>query len=158
MRFRIKHILLASTVSFGLSAQIATADIKAAQTALTNRGYQTAMALAKASSVENPYDAALIMARSLIEIGQPVEAQKFAEFAIDLVPNSFAGRILLATALRHQKKNLASEFQFRRALDVADTDAERNIARKSMRVVEGSEKWSGSLSFGIAPTTNVAKV
>ncbi len=158
MRFRIKHILLASTVSFGLSAQIATADIKAAQTALTNRDYQTAMALAKASSVENPYDAALIMARSLIEIGQPVEAQKFAEFAIDRVPNSFAGRILLATALRHQKKNLASELQFRRALDVADTDAERNIARKSMRAVEGSKKWSGSLSFGIAPTTNVAKV
>ena len=58
---------------------------------------------------------------------------------------------LTATALRQQGKNFESEIQFRRALDVADTDAERQMARQSMRIVENTKKWSGNLTLGIAP-------
>jgi len=98
------------------------------------------------------------MARSLIEVGQPALAERYARFAVDMVPNSFAARILTATALRQQGKNFESEIQFRRALDVADTDAERQMARQSMRIVVNTKKWSGNLTLGIAPTTNVGKV
>jgi len=79
------------------------------------------------------------MARSLIEVGQPALAERYARFAVEMVPNSFAARILTATALRQQGKNFESEIQFRRALDVADTDAERQMARQSMRIVENTK-------------------
>ncbi len=85
------------------------------------------------------------MARSLIEVGQPALAERYARFAVDIVPNSFAARILTATALRQHGKNFESEIQFRRALDVADTDAARHLARQSMRIAANTKKWAGNL-------------
>ena len=154
---RKSALSLAAILSFGIATQT-LGDIKTAQNALVAKDYETAIKNAKASAQQQPYDAALVMARALIDTGQPEQAAEFAQFAIELVPNSFAARVLYATALRHQNKLLASEIQFRRAIDVADTDAERALARQSMRAVERTKKWSTSLSLGIAPTTNVGKV
>ena len=141
-----------------LTASTAFADLRQAQAALASKDFASAINLAQTYYKQSPYDAALIMARSLIEVGQPALAERYARFAVDMVPNSFAARILTATALRQQGKNFESEIQFRRALDVADTDAERQMARQSMRIVENTKKWSGNLTLGIAPTTNVGKV
>lgn len=144
-------------VALALAPVASTADIAAAQNALLARDYATAIELAKTSHSSAPYDAALVTARAYIELGQPDKAIEFAHYAIRLVPNSFAGRMLLATAQRNSGQTIASEIQFRRALDVADTENERAIARGAMRLVENTKRWSGSLSFGIAPTTNVTK-
>ncbi len=98
---RKSALSLAAILSFGIATQT-LGDIKTAQNALVAKDYETAIKNAKVSAQQQPYDAALVMARALIDTGQPEQAAEFAQFAIELVPNSFAARVLYATALRHK--------------------------------------------------------
>ena len=99
----------------------------------------------------------MLIARVLLDAGQPQGAEIAARTAMKLQSDSFAARFLLGTSLRHQGKKIRSEFHLRRALDLASSDRERRLARQAMGYVQATRDWDATLTLGIAPTTNVGK-
>jgi len=63
--------------------------------------YGQALQLAVAAQAEAPYDASLLIARVLLDVGQQQGAELAARQAMKLQPKSFAARFLLGTSLRH---------------------------------------------------------
>ena len=128
-----------------------------ARQAFLQKQYAQALQLAVAAQAEAPYDASLLIARVLLDVGQPKVAEIAARQAMKLEPKSFTARFLLGTSLRHQGKKIKTEFHLRRALDLASNDRERGLARKAMGYVQRTRDWDTKLTLGIAPTTNVGK-
>ena len=104
---------------FIFSTSITVADLRDAQIAILSQQYDLALSEAAKIAKSHPIDAALISARASIELGNPAQGEKYAAFAVKAAPKSFSARLLLATAQRHQGKNLFAELNFRRALDIA---------------------------------------
>lgn len=157
-KFRVpKFIKVTATVILTCLAPVAQADITQARVAFVQKSYAQALQLAVAAQGESPYEASLLIARILLDIGQPQGAEIAARQALKLQPSSFAARFLLGTSLRHQGKKIRSEFHLRRALDLASSDQERGLARRAMGYVQATRDWDATLTLGIAPTTNVGK-
>jgi len=72
-----------------------------ARQAFLQKQYGQALQLAVAAQAEAPYDASLLIARVLLDVGQPQGAELAARQAMKLQPKSFAARFLLGTSLRH---------------------------------------------------------
>jgi len=62
-------ILAGVTLAVSLTASTVFADLRQAQAALASKDFASANNLAQTYYKQSPYDAALIMARSLIEVG-----------------------------------------------------------------------------------------
>lgn len=153
----LKFIKITATIAFTAAASHAWADMGQARQAFLQKQYGQALQLAVAAQAEAPYDASLLIARVLLDVGQPQGAELAARQAMKLQPKSFAARFLLGTSLRHQGKKIKSEFHLRRALDLASNDRERGLARKAMGYVQRTRDWDAKLTLGIAPTSNVGK-
>lgn len=137
------------------STSITVADLRDAQIEILSQQYDLALSEAAKIAKSHPIDAALISARASIELGNPAQGEKYAEFAVKAAPKSFSARLLLATAQRHQGKNLFAELNFRRALDIAQTPVDRRIARDALRYVRDTKDWNYTAFLGVAPTSNI---
>ena len=65
----------------------ALADLIDAQRALLNGQFSEALEFAHEIAETHPVDAALISARALIELGNPKEAERYADFAVRVAPH-----------------------------------------------------------------------
>lgn len=137
------------------STSITVADLRDAQIAILSQQYDLALSEAAKIAKSHPIDAALISARASIELGNPAQGVKYAAFAVKAAPKSFSARLLLATAQRHQGKNLFAELNFRRALDIAQTPVDRRIARDALRYVRDVKNWNYTAFLRVAPTSNI---
>lgn len=157
-KFRtLKFTNIIAAVVMTCIAPMAQADIAQARAAFVQKNYAQALQLAVAAQADTPYEASLLIARVLLDVGQPQGAEIAARQALKFQSNSFAARFLLGTSLRHQGKKIRSEFHLRRALDLASSDRERQLARQAMGYVQSTRDWDATLTLGIAPTTNVGK-
>src|SRR6056300_994639 len=153
----LKFIKITAIIAFTAASTPAWADMGQARQAFLQKQYAQALQLAVAAQAEAPYDASLLIARVLLDVGQPKVAEIAAREAMKLARKSLTARFLLGTSLRHQGKKIKSEFHLRRALDLASNDRERGLARKAMGYVQRIRDWDTKLTLGIAPTTNVGK-
>jgi tetratricopeptide (TPR) repeat protein len=106
----------------------------------------------------HPLDAALITARSTLELGRPDLAEKAARAALTMKPDSYAALLLLGSALQRQDKVIAAEYYFRRALDVSEDARAKELSRNVLRSLQRQKNWLVDGTFGIVPTSNVGKV
>ena len=83
---------------FIFSTSITVADLRDAQIAILSQQYDLVLSEAAKIAKSHPIDAALIRARASIELGNPAQGEKYAEFAVKAAPKSFSARLLLATA------------------------------------------------------------
>ncbi len=89
------------------------ADLKAAQTALGAGDFVAALKEVQPVWQTHPLDAALITARSTLELGRPDLAEKAARDALTMKPDSYAALLLLGSVLQRQDKVIAAEYYFR---------------------------------------------
>lgn len=134
------------------------ADLKAAQTALGAGDFVAALKEVQPVWQTHPLDAALITARSTLELGRPDLAEKAARDALTMKPDSYAALLLLGSALQRQDKVIAAEYYFRRALDVSEDARAKELSRNVLRSLQRQKNWLVDGTFGIVPTSNVGKV
>ncbi|MEK9640947.1 MAG: hypothetical protein VW297_05365 [Paracoccaceae bacterium] len=85
---------------------VVRADLKAAQTALVAGDFVAALKEVQPVWQTHPLDAALITARSTLELGRPDLAEKAARAALTMKPDSYAALLLLGSALQRQDKEM----------------------------------------------------
>ena len=89
---------------------VVRADLKAAQTALGAGDFVAALKEVQPVWQTHPLDAALITARSNLELGRPDLAEKAARDALTMKPDSYAALLLLGSVLQRQDKVIAAEY------------------------------------------------
>ena len=148
-------IVFSAALAAMLMTAPAFADLKTAQDALKTGNFPLALNEAQKIKRSHPVDAALITARSLIELGRPQDAERVIRPLVDQVPKFFSARMLLGAALMAQDKTLEAEIQYRRALDVAQQPREENMARSVLRNIQSRRSFTLNGMFSLAPSTNV---
>ena len=150
----MKIVFSAALAALLLTAP-AFADLKTAQHALKTGDFSLALNEAQKIKRSHPVDAALITARSLIELDRPQDAERVIRPLVDQVPKFFSARMLLGAALMAQDKTVEAEIQYRRALDVAQQPREENMARSVLRNIQSRRSFTLNGMFSLAPSTNV---
>jgi len=151
-------ILLLAFWGFGLpgGAQ-GQSPLSAAQTALATGQFETAITLAGSLARDAPYDAAMIAARSHLELGQTAAALQAVQQAQAVRPKDSAAHALEGLIYLRQDRPGRAMFSLRRGLDLAQTPQEKSIARGFLRRSQSQQTWLWRGGFGLAPASNVNK-
>lgn len=147
---------LVFTIFFGaIPAQATT--LPEAQQALITQQYEQAISIAQDISGTYPVDAALIQARSYLELGQLDHAKHFANAAIQMVPNTAQPRVLLAMIHMREGHKRRANITLRRALDLAGSAQERAGISQLLRQLNKDIRFKLTGGVALMPSTNIAK-
>lgn len=135
----------------------AWADLSAAKTALGARDFPTAITQARAVAHQHPYDAAMIEARAQMELGQLDPALAAVSRAKAAKPRDSAAHALEGLIYLRMKRPGRAMVALRRALDLAENDQQKNIARALIRQARAAQTWHVQGGIGIVPSTNANK-
>lgn len=145
---------LALFLGHGLNAQPTLPTV----VALLQSG-QFAAAIDGADQIEArfPFDAAMIRARSHLELRQFAQAKLEIDRARAIAPNNSAARLLEGMYFRAIGNPRRAMGSFRRALDFARNDAEREFVRNQLRQTRSILRLTFDGNAGLIPSTNIAK-
>ena len=158
MRSGRSHIFIA-VVWATLCALVTPAwgDLAAAKGALAGRDFPTAIAQAGRVADTHPYDAAMIQARAHMELGQLDPALAAVGRAKMARPNDSAAYALEGLILLRMGRPGRAMLSLRRALDLAENDQQKSIARALIRQAKSAQKWQVQGGIGIVPSSNLNK-
>ena len=129
-----------------------------AQTALLTGNFPQALHMAQGPLTQShPFDAAMIRARAALGLGQFPLALKAAQDAQAVRPNDSAARAFEGMARLGLGQTTKAMLSLRRALDLARTPQDKNIARTLIRQAKAQQKWIWNGGVGIAPSSNINK-
>jgi len=132
-------------------------DLAAAKGALAGRDFPTAIAQAEKSAATHPYDAAMITARAHMELGQLDPALAAVARAKAARPGDSASYALEGLILLRMGRPGRAMLSLRRALDLAQNDQQKNIARALIRQAKSAQTWAVQGGIGIVPSSNLNK-
>ena len=103
-------------------------------------------------------DALLVVARAAQETGRPEVAVEYVRRA-RLLPldraQEFAARLIGGMAEAALGNTLVARVQLRRASDFAGNPVERDVIARALANVSAGSPWSGTVRFGINPSSNI---
>ncbi|MEM6306493.1 MAG: hypothetical protein AAF701_00740, partial [Pseudomonadota bacterium] len=139
-------------------AMAQTVTLQQAQQALFSKQYALAKTYATAIEPQYPIDSAVIYARATLELGEFDQTRVALNIAQSRAPQVAQVRVLRAMLHLRQNQPRRAMLHLRRALDLAQSTAERQGIIQLLRKVQGSLKLRFNGGFGLAPSTNIANV
>lgn len=140
-------------------AQLLSVGIEAIETGDAAQA-RKAVAIADALIRANPkdLDAHALRARAMTILGRPQDARRSAGVIYQnskIASSRFGAAMLSSKALMSEKDYPAAQIWLRRALQYAQTDAQREDIRKAYGVAKAANPFSATFSFSVAPNSNV---